>query len=415
MTTNTHTLQIEEILELLPHRFPFLLVDRVLDFEEGRFLRAVKNVSVNEPFFQGHFPGKPIFPGVLILEAMAQATGILAFKSVGKLEPGELYYFAGIDEARFKRPVVPGDQMIMEVTFEKTRRGLTRFKGVALVDGKVVCEATMMCARSREARYVIDKSAFVHPTAIVEEGASIGANAHIGPFCIVGPHVEIGEGTVLKSHVVVNGHTKIGRDNEIYQFASIGEVNQDLKYAGEPTRVEIGDRNRIRESVTIHRGTVQGGGLTKVGSDNLLMINAHIAHDCTVGNRCILANNATLAGHVSVDDFAIIGGMTAVHQFCIIGAHVMVGGCSGVAQDVPPYVIAQGNHATPFGVNIEGLKRRGFSREAITAIRNAYKLIYRSGKTLDEVKPEIAELAETYPEVKAFTDFFARSTRGLIR
>lgn len=151
MTTDTHTLHIEEILELLPHRYPFLLVDRVLDFEEGRFLRAVKNVTVNEPFFQGHFPGKPIFPGVLILEAMAQATGILAFKSVGKLEPGELYYFAGIDEARFKRPVLPGDQMIMEVTFEKTRRGLTRFKGVALVDDKIVCEATMMCARSREA------------------------------------------------------------------------------------------------------------------------------------------------------------------------------------------------------------------------------------------------------------------------
>ncbi|EEP2999524.1 acyl-ACP--UDP-N-acetylglucosamine O-acyltransferase, partial [Salmonella enterica subsp. enterica serovar Enteritidis] len=177
----------------------------------------------------------------------------------------------------------------------------------------------------------------------------------------------------------------------------------------------IGDRNRIRESVTIHRGTVQGGGLTKVGSDNLLMINAHVAHDCTVGNRCILANNATLAGHVSVDDFAIIGGMTAVHQFCIIGAHVMVGGCSGVAQDVPPYVIAQGNHATPFGVNIEGLKRRGFSREGLVAIRNAYKLLYRSGKTLDEAKLEIAELAEKHPEVKAFTEFFERSTRGPIR
>lgn len=171
--------------------------------------------------------------------------------------------------------------------------------------------------------------------------------------------------------------------------------------------MEIGDRNRIRESVTIHRGTVQGGGLTKVGSDNLLMINAHVAHDCTVGNRCILANNATLAGHVSVDDFAIIGGMTAVHQFCIIGAHVMVGGCSGVAQDVPPYVIAQGNHATPFGVNIEGLKRRGFSREGLVAIRNAYKLLYRSGKTLDEAKLEIAELAEKHPEVKAFTEFLS--------
>ncbi|MBJ3813366.1 acyl-ACP--UDP-N-acetylglucosamine O-acyltransferase [Shimwellia pseudoproteus] len=262
---------------------------------------------------------------------------------------------------------------------------------------------------------MIDSSAFVHPTAIVEPGAVIGANVHIGPFCVVGAHVEIGAGTVLKSHIVINGHTKIGCDNEIYQFASIGEVNQDLKYAGEPTRVEIGDRNRIRESVTIHRGTVQGGGLTKVGSDNLLMINAHIAHDCQIGNHCIFANNATLAGHVCVDDHAIIGGMTAVHQFCIIGQHVMVGGCSGVAQDVPPYVIAQGNHATPFGVNTEGLKRRGFSREAILAIRSAYKLLYRSGKTLDEVKPEIADIAAQHPEVQAFVDFFARSTRGLIR
>ncbi|CNH49480.1 acyl-ACP--UDP-N-acetylglucosamine O-acyltransferase [Yersinia pekkanenii] len=262
---------------------------------------------------------------------------------------------------------------------------------------------------------MIDKTAFIHPSSIVEEGAVIGAGVHIGPFCFIGSQVEIGAGTELKSHVVVNGITKIGCDNQIYQFASIGEANQDLKYAGEPTRVEIGDRNRIRESVSIHRGTVQGGGLTKVGSDNLLMINAHIAHDCIIGDRCILANNATLGGHVEIDDFAIIGGMTAIHQFCVIGAHVMVGGCSGVAQDVPPYVIAQGNHATPFGINIEGLKRRGFDKESLHAIRNAYKLLYRSGRTLDEVKPEIAELAEQHPAVKAFSDFFARSTRGIIR
>jgi UDP-N-acetylglucosamine acyltransferase len=262
---------------------------------------------------------------------------------------------------------------------------------------------------------VIDPTAFIHPSAIVEDGAVIGAGVHIGPFCYVGSQVEIGEGTVLKSHVVVNGITKIGRDNEIYQFSSIGEVNQDLKYAGEPTRVEIGDRNRIRESVTIHRGTAQGGNLTKVGSDNLLMINAHIAHDCVIGNRCIFANNATLGGHVTVDDFAIIGGMTAVHQFCVIGAHVMVGGCSGVAQDVPPYVIAQGNHATPFGLNIEGLKRRGFEKESLHAIRNAYKILYRSGKTLEEAKPEIAELAKQHPAVQLFVDFFERSTRGIIR
>lgn len=262
---------------------------------------------------------------------------------------------------------------------------------------------------------MIDKTAVIHPSSIVEEGAIIGAGVHIGPFCFVGSQVEIGAGTELKSHVVVNGITKIGCDNQIYQFASIGEANQDLKYAGEPTRVEIGDRNRIRESVSIHRGTVQGGGLTKVGSDNLLMINAHIAHDCIIGNRCILANNATFGGHVEIDDYAIIGGMTAVHQFCVIGAHVMVGGCSGVAQDVPPFVIAQGNHATPFGINIEGLKRRGFDKESLHAIRNAYKLLYRSGRTLDEVKPEIAELAQQHPAVQAFSDFFERSTRGIIR
>ncbi|WP_199637668.1 acyl-ACP--UDP-N-acetylglucosamine O-acyltransferase [Serratia sp. PAMC26656] len=262
---------------------------------------------------------------------------------------------------------------------------------------------------------MIDKTAFIHPSAIIEEGAVIGAGAHIGPFCYVGSQVEIGAGTVLKSHVVVNGVTKIGRDNQIYQFASIGEANQDLKYAGEPTRVEIGDRNRIRESVTVHRGTVQGTSLTKIGDDNLFMVNAHIAHDCIVGNHCIFANNATLGGHVEVDDYAIIGGMTAVHQFCVIGAHVMVGGCSGVAQDVPPFVIAQGNHATPFGINIEGLKRRGFDKEALHAIRNAYKLLYRSGKTLDEAKPEIEALAKEQPVVQQFLDFFGRSTRGIIR
>lgn len=262
---------------------------------------------------------------------------------------------------------------------------------------------------------MIDQTAFIHPSAIVEDGAVIGAGVHIGPFCYIGSHVEIGAGSVLKSHVVVNGITKIGRDNQIYQFATLGEVNQDLKYAGEATRVEIGDRNRIRESVTVHRGTAQGGGLTRIGSDNLLMVNTHVAHDCVIGDRCILANNATLGGHVSIDDYAIIGGMTAVHQFCVIGAHVMVGGCSGVAQDVPPYVIAQGNHATPYGLNLEGLKRRGFDKSALQAIRNAYKILYRSGKTLEGAEPEIEALAQQQPAVQLFVDFFARSTRGIIR
>ncbi|ARU64399.1 acyl-ACP--UDP-N-acetylglucosamine O-acyltransferase [Histophilus somni] len=262
---------------------------------------------------------------------------------------------------------------------------------------------------------MIHSTAKIHPSSIIEEGAKIGENVVIGPFCIVGSDVQIGKGTTLYSHVVVKGVTTIGEDNQIFQFASIGEVNQDLKYQGEPTKTIIGHRNRIRESVTIHRGTVQGGGVTRIGDDNLLMINAHIAHDCQIGNRCILANNATLAGHVELGDFVIVGGMSAIHQFVIVGAHVMLGGGSMVSQDVPPYVMAQGNHARPFGVNIEGLKRRGFDKPTLHAIRNVYKLIYRSGKTLEEVIPEIENYAQTESAVSFFLDFFTRSTRGIIR
>lgn len=262
---------------------------------------------------------------------------------------------------------------------------------------------------------MIDQAAFIHPSAIVEDGAIIHTGVHIGPFCIIGSQVKIGARTVLKSHVVLNGITNIGEDNYIYQFASIGDVNQDMKYAGEMTQVEIGNRNLIRESVTIHRGTIQGGEITRVGSDNLLMVNTHIAHACTVGDHCIMANNVTLGGNVTVDDYAIIGGMTAVHQFCVIGSHVMVGGCSGVAQDVPPFVIAQGNHATPFGLNIKGLERRNFARTEIRAICAAYKIIYRSGKTLEEIKPVLKTLAQEHQVVNTFLEFLSRSQRGIIR
>ncbi|WP_078236218.1 acyl-ACP--UDP-N-acetylglucosamine O-acyltransferase [Haemophilus paracuniculus] len=262
---------------------------------------------------------------------------------------------------------------------------------------------------------LIDSTAKISPLAVVEEGAEIGAGVEIGAFSVIGKHVKIGAKTKIYSHVVINGHTEIGEQNEIFQFASIGEVNQDLKYAGEPTKTIIGNRNRIRESVTIHRGTVQGGGITRVGDDNLFMINSHIAHDCQIGNRCIIANNGTLAGHVTLDDFVIVGGMSAIHQFVVIGSHVMLGGGSMVSQDVPPYVMAQGNHARPFGMNIEGLKRRGFDKSTMHAIRKVYKLIYSSDKTLEEVMPEIREMAETEPAVGLFLSFFERSTRGIIR
>ncbi|QOI11155.1 acyl-ACP--UDP-N-acetylglucosamine O-acyltransferase [Blochmannia endosymbiont of Colobopsis nipponica] len=262
---------------------------------------------------------------------------------------------------------------------------------------------------------MIHQSAFVHPTTIIEKGAVIHANVHIGPFCFIGSDVEIGARTLLKSHVVVNGITYIGEDNLIYQFASLGEVNQDLKYAGEDTRMEIGHHNLIRESVSIHRGTVHGGQITKIGNNNLLMINVHVAHDCIIGDYCILANNVTLGGHVIIDDYAIIGGMTAIHQFCIIGSHVMIGGCSGVAQDVPPFIVAHGNHATPFGLNIKGLKRRGFDSNALNAINSAYKILYRSNKTIECAKLELESLSIQYPVVKTFLKFLIRSQRGIIR
>ncbi|UJF18891.1 acyl-ACP--UDP-N-acetylglucosamine O-acyltransferase [Vibrio sp. SS-MA-C1-2] len=262
---------------------------------------------------------------------------------------------------------------------------------------------------------MIDSTAQIHPSAIVEDGATLGANVKVGPFTYITKDVEIGDGTIVHSNVVIKGPTVIGKDNEIFQFASVGEECQDLKYNNEPTRLEIGDRNKIRESVTIHRGTIQDQGLTKIGSDNLFMINTHVAHDCVIGNRCVFANNATLAGHVTVDDFSIIGGMSAIHQFCVIGAHCMVSGTSAVVKDIPPYTMASGNRCAPFGVNSEGLKRRGFTKEAISEIRSAYKLLYRSGQTFAEVKPQIEERAKTVPELQLYVDFFERSTRGIIR
>ncbi|MGP1931623.1 MAG: acyl-ACP--UDP-N-acetylglucosamine O-acyltransferase [Arsenophonus sp.] len=265
---------------------------------------------------------------------------------------------------------------------------------------------------------MINKTAIIHPSSIIEEGAIISDNVYIGPFCYIGSQVKISANTKLKSHVIINGNTKIGCNNQIFQFVTIGEINQDLKYRGEPTQVEIGDHNCVRESSTIHRGTKQGGGLTKICNNNLFMVNTHIAHDCFIGNNCVIANNGTLGGHVKLDDYVIIGGMSAIHQFCQVGTHVMVGGCSGVVQDIPPYIVAQGNHASPYGVNIKGLKRHKFTKESLDIIKNAYKIIYRCGKTLDEAIEEIIILGKNNKQLKILSDFLknsAKSNRGIIR
>ncbi|MEA3465294.1 MAG: acyl-ACP--UDP-N-acetylglucosamine O-acyltransferase [Thermodesulfobacteriota bacterium] len=255
----------------------------------------------------------------------------------------------------------------------------------------------------------------IHPTAIIEPGAVLGDNVRVGAYSIIREHVTIGDGTVVGPHVVIEGQTTIGRDNEIFQFASIGAIPQDLKFHGEETTLIIGDRNKVREFTTMHLGTEDGCGQTLIGSDNLFMAYTHVAHDCIVGNHVIMANNATLAGHVEVDDYAILGGMSAVHQFTRIGSYVMASGGSMIAQDLPPYVIAQGDRAKTVGLNLIGLKRRGFSSETLTAIKKAYKLVYRSGLRLEEALQQIVDTVEQFPEVVVFTDFIRKSERGIAR
>jgi len=255
----------------------------------------------------------------------------------------------------------------------------------------------------------------IHPTAIVHPNAKLGVHVEIGPYSIIGEHVEIGDNTWVGPHAVINGHTTIGRDNRIFQFASLGEVPQDKKYAGEPTRLEIGDRNTIREFCTFNLGTAQDVGVTRIGNDNWIMAYVHIAHDCQVGNNTTFANNSQLAGHVHIDDWAILGGFTGVHQFCRVGAHVMTAVGTVILQDVPPYVMAAGNTASPYGLNAEGLKRRGFSPEALQALKRAYRTLYKSGLMLEEARVKLEEEARMHPEVQRFLDFLAVSKRGIIR
>jgi len=255
----------------------------------------------------------------------------------------------------------------------------------------------------------------IHETAIIDPSAKIADDVEIGPYSIIGADVEIGPGNWIGPHVVINGPTKIGKDNRIYQFASLGEAPQDLKYAGEPTRLEVGDRNTIREYVTFNRGTPDGGGLTKIGNDNLFMAYAHVAHDCMVGSKIIFANAASLAGHVHVGDQAILGGFTSVHQFTQIGEHSFSGLGTIINRDVPPYVIVAGNHAQAYGINKNGLKRRGFEADTIRALHKTFKLVVKGRKKREEIQPELDQLTEGFDEVKSMLAFIDASKRGIVR
>jgi UDP-N-acetylglucosamine acyltransferase len=255
----------------------------------------------------------------------------------------------------------------------------------------------------------------IHPSAIIHPGARLGANVSIGAYCVVGEHVEIGNDSRIGPHVVIEGHTRIGRNNSVFQFCSLGAVPQDKKYADEPTRLEIGDGNTIREFCTFNCGTAQDAGVTRLGSDNWIMAYVHLAHDCQIGDHTVFANNAQLAGHVQVGDYAILGGFTGVHQFVRLGAHSFTAIATVLVHDLPPYVMAAGDTAKPYGINVEGLRRRGFSAEAMAAIKRAYKTLYKSGLTLDQAKEELAEQARTCTEIGVLSQFLQACTRGIVR
>src|SRR5438034_1323070 len=342
---------IRQALDRLCFRFPSLLVDAITEHEPGRRVVAIKNVTVNEEFFQGHFPGAPLLPAVLMLESLTQVAAILLLQGAGA-SPDARVYLRGVNDAKFRRQVVPGDRLRLEITLGKRRATLARAQATAYVDDQIVAEAELLLGVRAE-RTAIDPRAIVHPRAQVGEGTSIGPHASIGA------HVRIGADCRIGASAVIDGWTEIGDRTEIYPFASIRLAPQDLKYQGEETRLVIGRSNIFREFVTINRGTRGGGGVTTNGDRNVFMAYVHVAHDCHVGHDIIFGPHATLGGHVDVENFANISAGSAVHQFCRVGQHGFIGGYSVVTKDALPFARTVGSRpARVFGLNVIGLMRR---------------------------------------------------------
>jgi UDP-N-acetylglucosamine acyltransferase len=401
VSTNPH-----DLLDRLCFRYPASFVDALVEHEPGRRLVATKNVSVNEDFFQGHFPGAPVLPGVLMIETFAQAAAVLLLGD--GVAPSATVYLRAVVDAKFRRQVVPGDQVRIELTRGRGRGPIERVHAEASVDGQAVSEAELLLV-------VVPDRTRIDPTARVHPGASIGDGTVIGPQVIIGERVCLGRNCEVGASSVIEGCTEIGDGSRISPFVSIGLAPQDLKYRGEATRVVIGRDNIVREFVTIHRGTAGGGGVTRIGDRNLFMAYSHVAHDCHVGSDTIFGNGATLGGHVHVEDFATVSAMSGVHQFCRVGRHAFIGAASAVTRDALPFARTVGNRARIYGLNVIGLVRRGVPADVVSKLRRAYRYLLVSKLRTSAALARIeADPALACAEVQYLVEFIRGSERGVI-
>jgi UDP-N-acetylglucosamine acyltransferase len=401
-------INIPILLDRLCYRYPSLLVDRITEHDPGRRLVAVKNVTVNEEFFQGHFPGAPLMPAVLMMESLSQMAAILLLHR-HDAPPNARVYLRGVNDAKFRRQVVPGDRLRLEVSLGRRRAALARADATAYVGDQLVAEAELLLG-------LVPDRTEIHAAAIVHPRAYVGAGTTIGPHATVGPNVRIGANCRIGASAVIDGWTDIGDDCEVYPFASIGQIPQDLKFRGEETRLTIGRRNIFREFVTIHRGTQGGGGVTTIGDRNVFMAYVHVAHDCKVGNDTIFGNMATLGGHVTVEDFVNISAGSGVHQFCRVGRHAFIGGYSVVTKDALPYARTVGSRpARIFGTNSTGLVRRKFSPDVIAKLKRSFRYLLQSKLNTTSALRQIEhDQSLACAEVQYLVDFIRSSQRGVI-
>ena len=401
-------INIPQALDRLCYRYPSMLVDAITEYDAGRRLVAVKNVTVNEEFFQGHFPGAPLLPAVLMLESLSQVAAVLLVERADAA-PNTRVYLRGVNDAKFRKQVVPGDRLRLEVSLGRCRAAMARAQAVAYVEEQVVAECELLLG-------LVPNGTVIDPTAVVHPSACIGRGTAIGPHACVGANVRVGANCKIGASAVVDGWTEIGDGTEIYPFASIGLVPQDLKFQGEETRLVIGRKNIFREFVTIHRGTRGGGGVTQIGDRNLFMAYVHVAHDCHVGNHTIFGNTATLGGHVTVEDYANVSAGSGVHQFCRVGRYAFIGGYSVVTKDALPYARTVGGRpARIYGLNTIGLERRGVPPEVINRLKRSFRYLLQSKlNTTSALRQIERDPTLACPEVTYLLEFIRTSPRGVI-